>query len=304
MTKPSGKRVLVAGWFSFLEHGATAGDLLVRDLACDWLHAGGRSYDVANAPPFPDGVDWKTANIDDYSDVVFVCGPFPAESQALTMLSRFRGARHIGLNLSMLEDLDEDDGPFDILFERDSSATARPDVAFLASQRLVPVVGLVLVDPQHEYGAGMYEHAKEAFRILSEVRPMAQVVIDTRLDIPNRGGLRSPSEIESAIARMDVILTTRLHGTVFALKNGVPPVVIDPIPGGAKVYRHAQAIGWPMTFTVDVLNDQMLLKAYDYCLTAEARRTARDCAERAEEALTEVRSQFIAVMKDQQVPGN
>ena len=36
---------------------------------------------------------------------------------------------------------------------------------------------------------------------------------------------------------MDAVVTTRLHGTVLAIKNGVPPVVIDPIAGGRKVLR-------------------------------------------------------------------
>ncbi|MGI9121243.1 MAG: polysaccharide pyruvyl transferase family protein [Acidimicrobiales bacterium] len=289
----------MAGWFSFPEHGATAGDLLVRDLACEWLGAAGRSYDIANASPFPGGVDWRIADVDAYSDVVFVCGPFPAESQALALLRRFRGARHVGLNLSMLEGTEGDSGPFDVLFERDSPATARPDLAFLASPALVPVVGLVLVDPQHEYGTGRYQQVDEAFRQLAEQRPMARVIIDTRLDISNRSGLGSPGEIESAIARMDVVLTTRLHGTVFALKHGVPPVVVDPIPGGAKVQRHAQTVGWPASLTVDALDHQVLLDVYDYCLTPEARDLARGCAKRAVETVFEVRSDFIAVVSNE-----
>lgn len=288
--------MLIAGWFSFPEHGATAGDLLVRDLACEWLSAGGRSYDVANAPPFPGGVDWQTVNVNDYADVLFVCGPFPGESQAVTMLRRFAGARHIGLNLSMLGGIDEGSGPFDVLLERDSASNARPDLAFLTSQHPVPVVGLILVDPQHEYGTGRYQYAQETLRRLSDARPMALVDIDTRLDIPNRGGLRSPVEIESTIARMDVVVTTRLHGTVFALKNGVPAVVVDPIPGGAKVLRHARAIEWPVAFTIDDITDEKLVNAYDYCLTAEARRAARRCSDQAVTSLTEVRQQFFAAM--------
>ena len=48
--------------------------------------------------------------------------------------------------------------------------------------------------------------------------------IDTRLDVPNNSGLRTPAEIESLIAAMDVMVTTRLHGTVLALRNGVPAI--------------------------------------------------------------------------------
>ena len=69
-------KVLVAGWFSFEQMGATAGDLMARDVACQWLREGGALYDVAHAQPFAGGVDWQTVDPDDYSHVVFVCGPF------------------------------------------------------------------------------------------------------------------------------------------------------------------------------------------------------------------------------------
>ena len=32
-------KTLVAGWFSFEQMGASAGDLLARDLVCEWLEA-------------------------------------------------------------------------------------------------------------------------------------------------------------------------------------------------------------------------------------------------------------------------
>ena len=45
-------KALVAGWFSFQGMGTTAGDLMVRDVVCDWLEAAGFMYDVAIASPF------------------------------------------------------------------------------------------------------------------------------------------------------------------------------------------------------------------------------------------------------------
>jgi hypothetical protein len=47
----------------------------------------------------------------------------------------------------MLQPLDEWN-PFDLLLERDSSATARPDITFLSRQPKVPVVEVVQVHPQ------------------------------------------------------------------------------------------------------------------------------------------------------------
>ncbi len=287
-------RALLAGWFSFEHMGATAGDLLARDLARDWLERAGHSCDIAVAPPFSGGVDWRTVDPAQYTHVVFVCGPFGNGWPVTEFLERFAGRRLVGLNLTMLDPL-EVWNPFDLLLERDSSATARPEISFLSEQAHVPVVGVVLVHPQTEYKGGLHQVANDAIRRLMASRSMAVVPIDTRLDL-NSTGLRNAAEVESLIARMDVVLTTRLHGAVLALKNGVPPVVIDPIAGGAKIQRQMETIGWPVFFVADSISDQDLQKAFEYCLTEEARRNARECRNRARKKVAETRDQFIAAM--------
>jgi exopolysaccharide biosynthesis predicted pyruvyltransferase EpsI len=78
---------------------------------------------------------------------------------------------------------------------------------------------------------------------------MAVIAIDTRLD-ENRTGLRTAGEVESLIARMDVVLTTRLHGMVLALKNGVPAIAIDSVAGGAKVRRQPTRSAGPSRSTL------------------------------------------------------
>jgi hypothetical protein len=289
---------LVVGWFSFERMGATAGDLLARDLVCGWLDSAGHSYDVALAPPFPDGVDWRSVDPQTYSHVVFVCGPFGNGWPITDFLSRFAECRLIGLNLSMIESLDAWN-PFDLLLERDSTADVRPDITFLSHQAQVPVVGVVLVHPQSEYKRmGLHYTADDAVYRLVTSREVSVVAIDTRLDL-NGTGLRSPAEVESLIARMDVVVTTRLHGLVLALKNGVPALAIDPIAGGAKIRRQAEAIGWPIVFTADTLTDEVLQKAFDYCLTTSARATVRKCRERAVRTVQAVRDTFIAALARQ-----
>ncbi len=290
-------KALIAGWFSFENGGATAGDLLARDLACEWLKRAGCSYDGALASPFLGGVDWRSVDPETYSQVVFVCGPVRKEEKRITeLLRRFVDSRTVGLNLSMLETLDVWN-PFDLLLERDSPTSSRPDITFLSARARVPVVGVVLVGPQPEYeGKAVHQAANEAIGRLVASRGMSVVPIDTRLDA-NCTGLRSPAEVESLIARMDVVLTTRLHGMVLALKNGVPAVAIDAIAGGAKVKRQAGAIGWPVVFTADSLTDEALREAFDYCLTEEARAKADECRERAARRVREeVRDAFISAL--------
>ena len=167
-------KALVAGWFSFSRMGATAGDLLTRDLVCRWLDEAGRAYDVALAPPFEGGVDWRTATPAEYTDLIFVCGPMGNGWPIPDLVERFSSSRLTGINLSMLEPL-EAWNPFDLLIERDSSATARPDLVFLAEAGPVPVVGLVLVHSQKEYSRGAHDAARALIDQLLGSRPMAVV---------------------------------------------------------------------------------------------------------------------------------
>ncbi len=288
-------KALVAGWFSFPTGHATAGDLLARDLACEWLSEAGYGHDVAGIPPFPGSVALQTADPAHYSVVVFVCGPFAkCDELDVPFLERFKSCRLIGLNLSMLLPL-RDWNPFDTLLERDSSDRARPDIVFLSPSPHVPVMGMCLVEA---YQGADTAAVKAAATRLVDAREMAVVDIDTRLDV-NGTGLCTPGEIEALIARMDVVLTSRLHGTVLALKNGVPAICIDPEPGGGKVLRQAQAIGWPWVFTVDALAELQLQRAFDHCMSEDARVLARECASRARASAEQTRKEFLAAL-----PGN
>jgi len=288
-------KVLVAGWFSFEGMGASVGDLATRDLVCDWLAQAGCAYDVALAPPFGGGVDWRSVDPHGYDKVVFVCGPFGNGPPLTDFLPRFRHCELVGVNLTMLEPL-EVWNPFALLVERDSSRASRPDLAFLAARRAVPVVGVVLIDAQPEYGErDLHDAANAALGRFLGSRDVAAVRIDTRLD-DNSTGLRTGAQIESLIARMDVVVTTRLHGTVLALKNGVPPLVIDPVAGGAKVRRQAESVGWPAVLAAENLTDKALADSFAYCLTDGARTAATECRDRAIAKLRVVREEFLGFL--------
>lgn len=288
---PQRGKVLVAGHFSF-EHGhATAGDIMVRDVVTGWLCRAGRRFDIALAPPFLGGVRWESLEARDYSHVVFACGPLDAVPGVMRFLEHFNGCRFIGINLSMLRRLEEWN-PFDVLLERDSSARSRPDLAFLSAAANVPIVGVCL----REHASGTRQ-AEAAIRRLTTLRNMAVVNIDTRLDLLDAGsnstGLRSAAEIESLLARMDVVLTTRLHGLVLSLKNGVPAIAIDPGNEVFKISKQANAIQWPIVFDAMNIDESALLSAFNWCLTAEARVKARECAGLAVHLLGNLEGTFI-----------
>jgi hypothetical protein len=276
-------KILIAGWFSFENGHATAGDVLAREVVMRWLDARGWQYDVAAAAPFRGNVRWEDVARDDYDAVLFVCGPFQRGELEERFIRHFDGAPLFGLNLSLPEEL-ESWNPFRRLWERDSSRMARPDLVFLSDARPVPVVGVCKVEP---YPGGLTDVTDPAIDALLGARHAAVVAIDTRLDV-NEVGLRTPAEVETLISRTDALVTTRLHGLVLALKNGVPAVPIDPEAGGAKLARQAETVGWPICFIADDLDSRALEEAFDYCLTEDARALARTCAERARQQLAAI----------------
>jgi MoaA/NifB/PqqE/SkfB family radical SAM enzyme len=285
---PRSRRALVAGWFSVEHGGATAGDLSALGVVCGWLSEAGVAHDVALAPPFEGAVTWRLADPARYTHLVFVCGPFQQDAAEKELLARFPACRRIGVNVSMGEPL-EGWNPFDLLLERDSSRTSRPDLALVSENRKVPVIGVCLVEPDMR---AMDREVNHRIQQLLESREAATVLIDTRMDA-NITGLRTPAEVESLIARMDVVVTTRLHGAVLALKNGVPALVVDPYPGHPRLLRQMEALDWPVVLPAPALDESALTSALDYCLSGEARARATACARRARERLVEVRERLL-----------
>ena len=181
---------------------------------------------------------------------------------------------------------------------RDGLGGPRPDLAFVSSLDRLPVIGVVRVHSQSEYGE-RGRHA-QVDRLIAEhlaSQPVVTLPIDTRLDA-NLGGLRNASEVAALIGKTDAVVTTRLHGLVFALRAGVPAAAIDPVAGGAKVAAQARAVGWPHVVTADALNGDALLGLLDDCLEPAARALALECAARARTDLEEsVRPAFVASLE-------
>lgn len=281
-------KALVAGWFSYVDGHATAGDVLARDLLCDWLEEQGVPHEVAIAPPFAGGRSLDEMGPAEFTHAFFICGPFGKGELEAHFLRRFAHCRLIGLNLS----LDLPPGawdPFDFLIERDSTRETHPDMLFASRQPYTPIVGVCLVEPHPEADVDM---ANVAIARLLERHPGARVNIDTRLDC-NETGLRSEGEVEALIGRVDVLVTTRLHGMVMALKNGVPPLVIDAVPGGGKIRRQCARIGWPNVLGLDELDDARLDAAFSYALSDEGQLVARACTERARSDVMQLRTRVM-----------
>lgn len=285
-------------------HLSTVGDVEVLRQIERRLDALGMDYDVS---PYTDArltVDrsWLDKHRLDprrYTHLIVICGPFTPQMavQHDSIFGRFQHCVHIGVNLTMVERL-QDFNPFEVLLERDSDRTARADLSFLETPEPMPVVGLCLASPQREYGARRRgDLAAERLRRLIRDAGVAFIELDTSVPAEtNRVGLSSGAEFEAICRRLDAMLTTRLHGMVLALKNGTPTLAIDPVAGGDKVTRQAQELGWPEVFDAEAASDDDLAAALVRCLSPEARERAARIRDAAVASLADFDAQFAAAL--------
>lgn len=287
-------RALVAGWFSFVAGEATAGDLLAGEEARRWLEEAGYRCDVALSPAFAGGVTWDEQDPARYAVVAFVCGP-AGGTQLDRLLDRFERCTLVGLNLSLVDP--DVAARFDLLWERDSDTTCRPDLSLGPEVAEVPAVAVVRAHAQPEYGHDRLDEVHDRILAVLGDRGCAAIALDTRVDpalSPIAPDVRSSAELASLLRRMDAVVSTRLHGLVLALKHGVPAVAIDPVVGGAKVRRQAQALGWPLVLTADEADEDRLHAALDRCLEPQAREQAAECRDTARAELRRLRREVVA----------
>lgn len=83
-----------------------------------------------------------------------------------------------------------------------------------------------------------------------------------------------------------------------AIKNGVPVVAIDSVQGGAKITRQVQALEWPVLLAAQDVSVEALRRAFDYCLTEEARTAVAKCRGRAVTLLADVQREFLRAFAD------
>lgn len=287
-------RALVVGFFS------TFGDLEVLGEVKEWLHRSGLAFDVAAfsasiSKEIDGAMPLDRAVASSYSHLIIVCGPF---SRGLLCrldfnLDEYRHCVRIGINLSMIEPISEFQ-PLDVVIGRDSDRWSFPDISVVSNQPTVPVIGLCFAPPQGEYGARQaHDVVHEVIEQFVRTVSAARVPLDTRWPAErNSAGLRTPAEFEALCSRLDAVITTRLHGLVLALKTGVPAVAVDPVNGGGKVTRQAEALGWPHVLSSETLCDASLSRALSECLRVDARQLAWSCASAAGSDVERLQQEF------------
>jgi len=292
-------RILLTGWPSFLHGEATAGDVLSMERVHRALDTAGLPVEVAWSPVFrPGALCLDDAEPARYTHLVFVCGPVHG-NQIRLLHVRFSRCHRIAVGVSVVDPADPAVTGFDRVLARDAPGRpGRRDLSASVPTTAVPVVGVVFAPGQPEYGE-QRRHDLVHRRIGRWLagQDCVRVPIDTRLDPRDWRHAATPGQLDSLLRRLDVVLTTRLHGLVLSLRLGVPVLAVAGEDDGGKVSAQAQAWAWPGLVAADDLvhraphGTAALDHWWQWCLSAPGRALA---AERAATALPDHQEELVA----------
>ena len=288
------RRFLVAGWFSLESVIATVGDEMGAGVVAGWLAEAGHDCDVAYAGYLRRGVCWRTADPSEYDGLVFVSGPLVRHEEMAELLDRFAGIFRMAVNVSRVEDGLED--RFDAVVFRDGAPVDHPDVALMAPREPRPVVAVAYAPAQAEYPSGRHADAHAAIRSWLRDRKLATIPLDMDLFVDHRYEVW-PGQVESLVARADVVISMRLHAMVMAIRHDRPVIAVDAIPGGAKVKRQADRLGWPAVVTADELSGARLDELLDFCLGPDARPALTAARQAGLDGVGDVRRDLLGALQ-------
>ncbi len=294
--------ILVTGWFSFLHGEATAGDVLALRRVEEVLRGAGLAYDVVWSPGFrARGRHFADVDPAAYARLLFVCGPVHGP-QVEELHRRFAHCVRVAVGVSVVDPGCPAVTGFHRVLARDGAGLPpAPDLAARAPALPgVPVAGVVLTHGQREYG-GRRRHEEVAASLTGWLagKDCARLELETRLDAHDWWLCGTPAQLEAVLARLDLVVTDRLHGLVLALRAGVPALAVDPVTGGAKVTAQARACGWPAVVGAESVTEELLERWWGWCLGAGRAEAARIGAGfRAGDAVADAAEGLVAALAE------
>lgn len=252
-------------WWGSLPGGVTIGDLMaVNNLSAE-LHARGHPHAILSHPRFAmEGhVKCRTLPLvtSEVRTLVFVCGPLLSDPRLLKLFSMFPAARKLAVGVSVLAGESGINRLVSGFVARDGMSPCFFDLA-LDDVKPVSVrnrdrplrVGLCFRGRQREYGSANCK-AGRAEALLER----AATAISSRLvRISTELAYNSPDHIRAQLEEVDLVLTTRLHGSLLPLALGKPVIAVDQIVGGAKVLPLLTRIEWPYVVPVEKASEERL----------------------------------------------
>lgn len=253
---------LVLVWWGTWQRGATVGDRLAVDNLSRRLREAGLSHsllshpihaavgDLATSDPFALAPQIKT--------LVFVCGPMVGTKRVRRLLWCCRHTTVLAAGVSLLEQQQEvnqtlkafvaRDGVPGAIFDLAVDSILSPELHARPERLAQPRIGICLRGSQKDYGADR-DQSRLAESLMESIvgrLPAHYERINTVLSAGN-----TPEKILCQICSVDLLLTTRLHGSLLALASGVPVIALDQISGGGKLTEVLGRITWPYCFPVD-----------------------------------------------------
>lgn len=278
-------RILVGWYGSFKNHG-TIGDLLAVIALVS--HLVGRGHQVVHSSASPldiagaEQIEWQASNPESFDVVIFSCGPILKQhKQTTSFFEHFTGCFTIGIGVSLLPDGDPNHyNPFNIALARQGSQRAYGDLAIAAplkpqgtinqvqpnpskTGRPAICIGIALRGRQEDYGLERChsEQAEALFSELIELISKHYTVKIIRLEhrLSQLDGM--PLKLEQQYRQCNLILTTRFHGGILALRNQRPFVAIDQIQDGGKVMPLLKELDWHSLFSIESMDSLELIQS-------------------------------------------
>lgn len=279
------KKILVMWWGAIPGGGETAGDLISVVNVLKGLKSASIEVDISSIYPYPvlgeNFVDWQTVNPASYTTLLFVCGPIIGNDYVRHLISRFAFCKKIAIGVSILPETSERYyNPFDVVFERDGLVKQNKNRFFdltlaLLEDSCIPKemnnekekIGICLRKKQREYGVEncLSEKIDDILEAVLAKSNYEIVEIDTRLN----DSCRDPIQIYEKFSTCRLIITTRLHGSLFCIGNLIPFIAIDQIKGGAKLSSVMKNTGWKYSFLAENITEKNLKIFIEELLTKE-----------------------------------
>jgi hypothetical protein len=284
-------KALIAGHFSTRNNNsATFGDLEAMKVVERWLSESSIPHDTAIAAQYQQdyGVDISTVDPNDYDVFIFVCGPWLPVFKYVWQ--RFPHCLKVGIDLSAKPGHNHG---FDVLIPRDRLDVCNPDLVFATEPVTTPLVGIITIAKQKEYSRRQrHRRSIETIKGFCNTVDYDFIGLST-MCYQNPGALDNARQFENMLRRLDLVITNRLHGLVFSIKNRVPVIAIDSVAGGAKVTAQAKAVDWPLIFNGDTVQVEDIERAAIECLDGSMRDHLEHANNIASKQLLPIKHQFI-----------